>query len=120
MSHTPTPWKTDGRYIRSDDCEHIADCHPMHRGGEKVAEANAAYIVKAVNEYEDLQLQCVAYRGHAERQNKLNAELAEALKRLMTQMNNIILICDVPQRFAESFNAGQKQAEAALAKAGVK
>lgn len=45
-------------------------------------------------------------------------ELAEALQRLTVQMNNLLLVCDVPERFGADFNDGQRQAEAALAKAG--
>lgn len=44
-------------------------------------------------------------------------ELLEALKRLSVQMNNLIMVCDVPDRFAEAFNEGQRQADAAVAKA---
>lgn len=44
-------------------------------------------------------------------------ELLEALERLCIQMNNLIMVCDVPERFSEAFNDGQRQAEAAISKA---
>ena len=44
-------------------------------------------------------------------------ELLAALERLKDQMTNLLLICEVPTRFAESFNSGQEQARAAIARA---
>lgn len=44
-------------------------------------------------------------------------DLLEALQRLAVQMQNLIMVCDVPERFAAGFNEGQRQADAAIAKA---
>lgn len=44
-------------------------------------------------------------------------KMLEALERLSTQMNNMLFICEIPDRFASSFNAGQEQARAAIAEA---
>lgn len=44
-------------------------------------------------------------------------DLLAALKRLAIQMNNLLMVADVPARFSADFNSGQRQAEAAIAKA---
>lgn len=44
-------------------------------------------------------------------------DLLEALQRLTVQMNNLLLVADVPDRFGPLFNEGQQQAQAAIAKA---
>lgn len=45
------------------------------------------------------------------------ADLLSASKRLTIQMNNLLMVAEVPARFAADFNDGQRQAEAAIAKA---
>lgn len=44
-------------------------------------------------------------------------DLLATLKRLTVQMTNLLLVCDVPDRIGPSFNDGQREAEAVIAKA---
>jgi len=50
-------------------------------------------------------------------EQKAASQTLAALKRLKDQMTNLLLICEVPSRFAKSFNDGQNQARAAIAQA---
>lgn len=99
QSHTPGPWSAHKTIEAHDgmpecwqiDAQHDAVCTTQFCYAPNTA-ANARLIAAA-------------------------PELLEALKRLSVQMNNLIMVCDVPERFAEAFNDGQNQADAAIAKA---
>ena len=84
--HTQTPWKydgdgfdslaaqdfgTDGYTVMDDECTPI--CEMIDMGDDEEAEANAAFIVEACNNYERLK--------------KENAELTLALKEYIEQGN---------------------------------
>jgi hypothetical protein len=56
--HTPTPWHVDGLYVTNREPPavrpSIADCGRSPRIGRAEQVANAAFIVKAVNNHEAL------------------------------------------------------------------
>ncbi len=62
MSHTPTPWVHDGRYIRGPDNKLIADCWPetalgLGRPTDDISLDNVEFIVEACNNHDRLLLE---------------------------------------------------------------
>jgi len=53
MEHTPTPWENRGYYVVANGM-HVAECLPRQKPQVKECEANAAFIVRAVNSHEEL------------------------------------------------------------------
>jgi hypothetical protein len=77
MTHTPTPWKQDKHcpyIVCDDDGGSLADVTAGFPISEGVNEANAAFIVQAVNAYKPNQLAIM--------------ELVEALKEVMGWIDN--------------------------------
>lgn len=77
--HTPTPWEQNGHFVESyggpDVCEvGIKNEHGQHNNEE--AEANAAFIVTAVNAHEELVKACQNTVEHL--RSKLNTGLTVA------------------------------------------
>ncbi len=88
--HTPTPWNADGTIIQylSKPGTHIATCD----GWGTPQEANAAYIVKAVNCHEALiqELRDGALVADFIRENWESGDLARSVRMLMDWRNSAI------------------------------
>jgi hypothetical protein len=101
-AHTPAPWRVVTRADRTGIIVSIAVTTDTAAGGWWELQGVAA---AAEQNIADGRLIAAA------------PEMYEALKRLTVQMNNLLMVADVPDRFAASFNDGQRQADAAIARA---
>ena len=82
-THTPTPWKVafpSGHIYEPATGFHVATMHPDILGFDaRICEANAAHIVRCVNEREEL-IEVLRYAAalNWEVENKIHAILARA------------------------------------------
>lgn len=104
MNHTPTPWKLDGmRIIAATECVTRLDCNYSGRTPcpSDTQQANAAFIVQAVNAHE---------------------EAMELLERVTIELHRKIISGGMETNVAESLGLDELliDIENLLAKAGVK
>lgn len=110
MTHTPTPWETDGVYIMRVGDERmitVANCYHSPRLDIPTAKANAAFIVKAVNSHDALVealhgvsilgLQSTRYRDDADFRDAVDVGLSLTVF-AETPANPIEEVVDEPSR----------------------
>jgi len=112
--HTAGPWEADNR----DSGEYTSPRRAIYYQANYQKTSNSKYHIADVL-YPTSASDTVGANERDANARLIAAapELLAALKRLKDQMTNLLLICEPPARFAESFNSGQKQARTAIAKA---
>jgi hypothetical protein len=58
-THTPTPWKVEDKTTLADSAGHVIAITASREQSDLANEANAAFIVRAVNVHEELMRVCV-------------------------------------------------------------